>query len=76
MANASKAENSKARCPANCVRASSQLIRRPRPAHSGAAMAASLTVVNNELHAVPAQTRPCAPHCRSNAVRKCASVGV
>jgi hypothetical protein len=58
------------------VRASSQLISRPMAAQIGAAMAASLTVVNSEFQAVPAHTRPNSPHCRSNAVLKCASVGV
>ena len=43
---------------------------------SGAEIAASLKVVKNEFHAVPAQTMPHSPHCRSNAERKCASVGV
>ena len=76
MANASSAPNSNARCPANLVRASSHAISRPSVAHSGAAIAASRTVVNSEFHAVPAQTRPCSPHCRSNAVRRWASVGV
>ncbi len=76
MANASSAANSKARWPTKVVLASSQLMSRPRLAQIGAAMPASLSVVNSEFQAVPAQTSPSTPHCRSKAVRKCASVGV
>ncbi len=76
MAKASSAPNSKARWPTNCVRASSHAISSPSEAQIGAAMPASFSVVKSEFHAVPAQTSPCVPHCRSKAVRKCASVGV
>ena len=58
------------------MRASSHAISSPRAAVSGAAIAASLTVVKKEFQAVPAQTIPNAPHSSEKAVRKCASVGV
>ena len=46
----------------NSLRASSQAISRPSAAVIGAEMAASLIVVNNEFHAVPAHTSPKLPH--------------
>ena len=76
MAKASSAENSNAPCPRNSVRASSHAMAMPSSAVSGAEMAASLKVVKNEFHAVPAQTMPNSPHCTSKAVRKCCSVSV
>ena len=76
MAKASKAENSNAPCPRNSVRASSHAMPMPSAAVSGAEMAASLMVVKNEFHAVPAHTMPNSPHSTLNAVRKWLSVMV
>ncbi|MNV30841.1 hypothetical protein D3C71_1221280 [compost metagenome] len=76
MAKASSAANSNAPCPRNSVRASSHAMPMPSVAVSGAEMAASLSVVKNEFHAVPAHTTPNSPHSTLNAVRKCASVMV
>ena len=39
----------------------------PSAAVSGAAIAESFTVVQNEFHAAPAQMRPCGPHSMPNA---------
>ena len=40
----------------------------PSAAVSGAAIAESLTVVQNEFHAAPAQMRPWRPHSTPNAL--------
>jgi hypothetical protein len=76
MANVNSAANSKLALPRNSVRASNQAIRRPKPAQTGAAIAAKEAVVNSEFHAVPAQTQPCSDHCKSNAERKWSNVKV
>ena len=58
------------------MRASSHAMPMPSAAVSGAEMAASLMVVKNEFHAVPAHTMPNSPHSTLNAVRKWLSVMV
>ncbi len=52
--------NSSAARPAKRWRTSSQAASRPSSAVSGAAMAASVTVVQNEFHAAPDQISPSA----------------
>ena len=59
MANDSIVPNSNAPWPAKRWRVSSHAARMPSAAVSGAAIADSLTVVQNEFHAAPAHRRPC-----------------
>ena len=51
--------NSKARLPAKSWRTSSQAVRRPMAAVSGAETSAIQIVVQNEDQAEPRQCRPC-----------------
>ena len=67
IANESIVPNSNAPRPAKRWRVSSQAARMPSAAVIGAAIADSLTVVQNEFHAAPAQMRPSGPHSMPNA---------
>ncbi|MNT54565.1 hypothetical protein D3C72_1917370 [compost metagenome] len=74
IAKASNAPNSKAPCPLNSLRASSQAMSRPSAAVIGAEMPASFSVVISEFHAVPAHTSPNWPHSSAKALLKWLSV--
>ena len=60
--------NSSVPRPAKRWRTSSQAASRPSAAVSGAAMAASFTVVQNEFHAAPVQISPSAVRSMANAL--------
>ncbi len=68
MANDSIVPNSNTDWPANFCRVSRYAVRMPSAAVSGAAMAESCTVVQNEFHAAPVQRSPCGPHSTPNAL--------
>src|SRR6478609_4235115 len=59
--------NSNADWPTNFCRVSRYAARMPSAAVSGAAIAESSTVVQNEFHAAPVHRRPCGPHSTPNA---------
>src|ERR1700675_313327 len=68
IAKLSMVPNSKADRPWKRWRVRMYAVRRPSAAVMGAAIAESLTVVQNELHAVAPQSRPCAPDSIPNAL--------
>ncbi len=61
MAKDSSVPNSNADWPRKRWRVSTYAVSRPNTAVTGAAIAESLTVVQNELHAVPTQSKPFGP---------------